>query len=193
MEYRTATQLVAALHTRRVSASELLEQTISHIEANDSQLNAVVVRDFDRARDAARAADEALSRGDDRPLLGLPITVKEAFNVAGLATTWGIAGTEKIPVTQDAVVVSRLKAAGAVIVGKTNVPVMLADWQSANPVYGMTTNPWDHARTPGGSSGGGAAALAAGYVSLEYGSDLAGSLRAPAHFCGVFAHKPSHG
>jgi amidase len=192
MEYRTARELVAALHARQMSASELLEQTMSHIEASDSRLNAVVVRDFDRARDAARGADAALSRGDDRPLLGLPVTVKEAFDIAGLPTTWGIPGTERIPVTQDAVIVSRLKAAGAIIIGKTNVPAMLADWQSANPVYGVTSNPWDYGRTPGGSSGGSAAALAAGYVSLEYGSDLAGSLRAPAHFCGVFSHKPSH-
>ncbi len=193
MEYRTAGELVAALRARKISASELLEQTIRRIESNDGKINAVVVRDFDRARDAARGADAALASGDDRPLLGLPVTVKEAFNVAGLPTTWGVAGTEHIPVTQDAVIVSRLKAAGAVIVGKTNVPVMLADWQSANPIYGLTTNPWDLGKTPGGSSGGSAAALAAGYVSLEYGSDLAGSLRAPAHFCGIFAHKPSHG
>jgi amidase len=193
MEYRTARELAAALRARRISASELLEQTISNIGSNDGQLNAVVVRDFNRARDAARNADEARSRGDDRPLLGLPITVKEAFNVAGLPTTWGVPGTEQIPVTQDAVIVSRLKAPGAIIIGKTNVPVMLADWQSANPVYGVTSNPWDHAKTPGGSSGGSAAVLAAGFVSLEYGSDIAGSLRAPAHFCGVFSHKPSDG
>jgi amidase len=193
MDYRTAREIVAALRARQMSASELLEQTIRRIESGDGRINAVVVRDFDRARDAARRADGALASGDTRPLLGLPVTVKEAFNVAGLPTTWGIAGTEKIPVPQDAVIVSRLKAAGAVIIGKTNVPVMLADWQSANPIYGLTTNPWDHGKTPGGSSGGSAAALAAGYVSLEYGSDLAGSLRAPAHFCGIFSHKPSHG
>jgi amidase len=193
MEYRTAQALTAALRAREMSAVELLDQAISAIEAGDGATNAVVVRDFDRARNQARAADLALARGDERPLLGLPMTVKEAFNVAGLPTTWGLPGTEHIPVTQDAVVVARLKAAGAVIIGKTNVPVMLADWQSANPVYGVTRNPWDPARTPGGSSGGAAAALAAGFVALEYGSDLSSSLRAPAHFCGVFAHKPSYG
>jgi amidase len=193
MEYRTAQALIAALRAREMSAVELLDQTISDIEAGDGDVNAVVVRDFDRARDQARAADQALARGENRPLLGLPMTVKEAFNVAGLPTTWGLPGTEHIPVVEDALVVARLKAAGAVIIGKTNVPVMLADWQTANPVYGVTRNPWDPTRTPGGSSGGAAAALAAGFVALEYGSDLSSSLRAPAHFCGVFAHKPSYG
>jgi amidase len=193
MEHRTAQALTAALRAREMSAVELLDQTICAIEAGDGAINAVVVRDFDRARDQARAADQALARGDERPLLGLPMTVKEAFNVAGLSTTWGLPETRDIPVTEDAVVVARLKAAGAIIIGKTNVPVMLADWQTANPVYGVTRNPWDPTRTPGGSSGGAAAALAAGFVALEYGSDLSSSLRAPAHFCGVFAHKPSHG
>jgi amidase len=121
------------------------------------------------------------------------MTVKEAHNVAGLPTTWGIPGTEKFVAREDAVAVARLRAAGAVVLGKTNVAMLLADWQSDNPVYGVTNNPWDFKRTPGGSSGGAAAALAAGYVSLEFGSDLAGSLRVPAHFCGIFAHKPSHG
>ena len=193
MEYRTARALVAALKARQVSAIELLEAAIGDIGANDGAINAVVVRDFDRAREAARAADTALARGEEGPLLGLPMTVKEAFNVAGLPTTWGWPGAQGIPVSEDAVVVRRLKAAGAVILGKTNIAAGLADWQSANPVYGATSNPWDVSRTAGGSSGGGAAALAAGFVSLEYGSDLASSLRAPAAFCGVYAHKPTYG
>jgi amidase len=121
------------------------------------------------------------------------MTVKECANVAGLPTTWGIPGTEQIPVTEDAVTVTRLKAAGAVVLGKTNVPLMLADAQSYNAIYGTTNNPWDLTRTPGGSSGGAAAALAAGYVPLELGTDIGGSLRIPAAFCGVFAHKPTHG
>jgi amidase len=141
----------------------------------------------------ATQADVALAKGDPRPLLGLPMTVKEAFNVAGLPTTWGIPGTEQIVVGQDAVAVDRLKRAGAVVIGKTNVPTQLADWQTFNAVYGTTNNPWDLGRTPGGSSGGSAAALAAGFVALELGSDLSGSLRIPAHCCGVFAHKPSFG
>ncbi|MEK9969988.1 MAG: amidase [Ferrovibrio sp.] len=191
MEFRTATELVAALRARQVSASELAEQAIAAMEAADDRLNAVPVRDFERARAAARAADAALARNDAGALLGLPMTVKESFNVAGLPTTWGIPGTSQIPVTQDAVAVTRLKAAGAVILGKSNVSTVLADWQATNAVYGTSNNPWDVTRTPGGSSGGAAAALAAGYVALELGSDLGGSLRIPAHFCGVYAHKPT--
>ena len=115
------------------------------------------------------------------------MTVKEAFNVAGLPTTWGDPESRDWQPGFDALVVRRLKAAGAVILGKTNVPLMLEDWQSYNDIYGTTNNPWDLARTPGGSSGGAAAALAAGFVALELGSDIGGSLRCPAHFCGVFA------
>lgn len=193
MDYATARELVAALQAGTTSAVALLERSVARIERLDPALNAVVVRDFERAREAARAADAALARGERRPLLGVPVTVKEAFNVEGLPTTWGIPGTGQPAAAEDAVLVRRLKAAGAVVLGKTNVAMQLADWQSSNPVYGTTNNPWDLARTPGGSSGGGAAALAAGYVSLEFGSDLVGSLRVPAHFCGVFAHKPTHG
>src|SRR6266404_8388866 len=193
VDYRAAKDLIALLQTRQVSAVELLDRAIARIEAHDGKLNAVVVRDFERARAAAAEADRALGRGDRRPLLGVPMTVKECANVAGLPTTWGIPGTERIPVTEDAVAVTRLKTAGAVVLGKTNVPLMLADMQSYNAIYGTTNNPWDLARTPGGSSGGAAAALAAGYVPLELGTDHGGSLRIPAHFCGVFAHKPTHG
>jgi amidase len=191
-DYRTTRDLAAALRAREVSAVELLDRTIARIQAHDGAINAVVVRDFARARTAAAEADRALAAGDRRPLLGVPITVKEAFNVAGLPTTWGIPGTEHAQASEDAVAVRRLKAAGAVVIGKTNVPLLLYDWQAYNAIYGTTNNPWDLARTPGGSSGGAAAALAAGYVSLELGSDIAGSLRAPASFCGVFAHKPTH-
>jgi len=193
MHYATTRELVAALQSGKTSAAALLARSVERIEKFDPALNAVVVRDFERARAAALAADAALARGDRRPLLGVPVTVKEAFNVEGLPTTWGIPGTGQPPAPEDAVLVRRLKAAGAIVIGKTNVAMQLADWQSDNPVYGRTNNPWDLARTPGGSSGGGAAALAAGYVSLEFGSDLVGSLRVPAHFCGVFAHKPTHG
>ena len=191
LDYRTASELVAALADRRVSATELLEASIARIEAHDGPINAVVVRDFERARAAAREADAALARGERRPLLGLPMTVKEQFNVAGLPTTWGNPKFKGWQPAEDALVVQRLKAAGAVILGKTNVPFMLADWQSYNDIYGTTNNPWDVGRTPGGSSGGAAAALAAGFVALELGSDIGGSLRAPAHYCGVLAHKPS--
>jgi amidase len=193
MAYQTTTELVALLQARQVSAVELLDRSIARIEAHDPTLNAVVVRDFERAHAAAREADQALARGEHRPLLGVPITVKECNNVAGLPTTWGVPGTDRLLVNEDAVAIARLKAAGAVVLGKTNVPLLLADWQTYNRVYGVTNNPWDLGRTPGGSSGGAAAALAAGYVSLEFGSDLAGSLRVPAHYCGIFAHKPTHG
>ena len=188
----SATDLVAALAARRVSALELTDAAIARIEARDGAINAVVVRDFDRARDAARAADAALARGERRPLLGLPMTVKESHNVAGLPTTWGAPMFRDVIAPTDSVGVSRLKAAGAVILGKTNVPPFLADYQSNNPIYGRTGNPWDLKRTPGGSSGGSAAALAAGMVPLEFGSDIGGSIRMPAHFCGVYGHKPSY-
>jgi amidase len=189
--YRAAGDLVTALAKREISARELLDFAIARIEALDAKLNAVVVRDFDRARAAADAADTALARGERRPLLGVPMTVKEQFNVAGLPTTWGDPKFKDWRPDADALAVARLKAAGAIIIGKTNVPLRLTDWQSYNEVYGTTNNPWDLGRTPGGSSGGAAAALAAGFVPLELGSDIGGSLRAPAHFCGVFAHKPS--
>ena len=149
------------------------------------------MRDFDRARAAADAADVALGRGERLPLLGLPMTVKEQFSIAGLPTSWGHPKFRDWQPQVDALVVQRLKAAGAIILGKTNVPINLADWQSYNDVFGTTNNPWNLGRTPGGSSGGSASALAAGFVPLELGSDIGGSLRAPAHFCGVFSHKPT--
>ncbi len=193
MTWQTASEQLGALRRREVSAIELTDQAIARIEAEDGALNAVVVRDFERARTAARAADDRRARGEDAALLGLPMTVKECFDVAGLPTTWGLAGTESGRAAEDAVAVARLKAAGAIMLGKTNVPVMLADWQSVNPIHGFTRNPWNLDRTAGGSSGGSAAALAAGFVALEAGTDLAGSIRVPAAFCGVYGHKPSHG
>ena len=191
LAYRTATELAEALAAGRVGSVELVEAAIARIEAGDGRINAVVVRDFARAREVAAAADAALARRERRPLLGLPMTVKESFNVAGLPTSWGDPKSRDWRPEADALAVERLKSAGAIILGKTNVPLGLADWQSYNDIYGTTNNPWDVARTPGGSSGGAAAALAAGFVPLELGSDIGGSLRCPAHFCGVFAHKPS--
>lgn len=192
-EYRTAAELASGLARGQFSAAELVEHAIARIEALDGPINAVVVRDFERARSAAAQTDAALRRGEQRPLLGIPMTVKEAFNVAGLPTTWGIPRFKDWRAAQDAVVVARVKAAGAIVLGKTNVPLLISDAQSFNEIYGTTNNPWDLTRTPGGSSGGAAAALAAGYVPLELGSDLGGSLRGPAHYCGIFAHKPSLG
>ncbi len=188
-----AGELADALAARQVSALELTDAAIARIETRDAAINAVVVRDFDRAREQARAADAALARGERRPLLGVPMTVKESNNVEGLPTTWGSPAFSGWTAPADAVAVARLKAAGAVILGKTNVPPFLADWQSNNPVYGRTRNPWDLDRSPGGSSGGSAAALAARMIPLELGSDIGGSIRVPAAFCGVYGHKPSYG
>ncbi|MBF6169881.1 amidase [Nocardia blacklockiae] len=191
--YRSAEELSAALRAGDVSSVELTEEAIARIERHDEAINAICVPDFENARAAARQADEARARGEDRPLLGIPITVKESYNIAGLPTTWGMPQFRDYVPAEDAVQVARVKAAGAVVLGKTNVPVMLKDWQSFNEIYGTTNNPWDLSRTPGGSSGGSAAALAAGFGALSLGSDLAGSLRVPAHFSGVYAHKPSFG
>ncbi|MCW5662174.1 MAG: amidase [Burkholderiaceae bacterium] len=192
-EYLSAAQVVDALRAKRFSSLELTDRLIARIERLDANLNAVIVRDFDRAREAARAADAALARGDNRPLLGVPITVKESFNVAGLPTTWGIPQAKDFKARDDALIVTRARNAGAVVLGKTNVSLVLGDWQSYNAIYGVTRNPWNPERTPGGSSGGSAAALAAGFGALSLGSDIGGSLRVPAHFCGIAALKPSHG
>jgi amidase len=191
LAYRPAGERASELAQKRVSAVELVDAAIARIDALDGKINAVVVRDFDRARAAAQAADLALARGEGQPLLGLPITVKEQYNVAGLPTTWGDPQFRDWHPEDDALVVARLKGAGAIVLGKTNVPPALMDWQSENTIYGTTNNPWNLALTPGGSSGGAAAALASGFVALELGSDIGGSLRCPAHFCGVYAHKPS--
>lgn len=190
---QTAGEWVDALAGRRVSSLELTEALIDRIEDRDRDLNAVVVRDFDRARDAARAADARLARGERLPLLGLPMTVKESNQVEGLPSTWGSPAFSGWTAPEDAEAVQRLKAAGAIVLGLTNVPPMLADWQSTNPVYGRTRNPWDLSRSPGGSSGGAAAALAAGMTPLELGSDIGGSIRVPSALCGVFGHKPTWG
>ncbi|QIO34673.1 amidase [Bradyrhizobium sp. 1(2017)] len=193
LNYGSIGALLSALRARKVSASELLEHTIAGIEALDGPINAIIVRDFDRAKDAARAADAALGRGDRLPLLGIPVTLKEPFNVAGLPTTWGFPHFREFQPAKDALIVSRLKAAGAIVIGKTNIPIGLRDFQSYNEIYGTTNNPWDLGRSPGGSSGGCGAALAAGFSPLSIGSDIGGSIRVPAHFCGVFGHKPSLG
>jgi amidase len=191
--FQTAEELLAALRAGDVTSVELTDEAIARIERDDKAINSICVPDFDRARAAARDADAARARGEDRPLLGVPVTVKECYNVAGLPTTWGMPQHRDFVPAEDAVQVSRVKAAGAVVLGKTNVPVGLQDLQSFNEIYGTTNNPWDHDRSPGGSSGGSAAALAAGFGALSLGTDIAGSLRTPAHYCGVYAHKPTLG
>jgi amidase len=189
--FKTARELSQALWAKQVSALELTQDAIARIERHDARINAICVRDFSRALDAARAADEAIAKREVRPLTGIPMTVKESFNVAGLPTTWGFVQQKDFIAKEDALAVARVKSAGAVVLGKTNVPVGLGDWQSYNDIYGTTNNPFDLGRTPGGSSGGSAAALAVGYGPLSLGSDIGGSLRSPAHFCGVYAHKPT--
>ncbi|MFJ4678087.1 amidase [Kitasatospora sp. NPDC088783] len=189
--HATAEELTAALRSGEVSSVELTEDAIGRIEREDGALNAICVPDFERARDAAREADRARARGEERPLLGIPVTVKESYNVAGLPTSWGMPQFRDHVPAEDALPVARVRAAGAVVLGKTNVPLGLQDIQTFNEIHGTTTNPWDRSRTCGGSSGGSAVALAAGFGALSLGTDLAGSLRTPAHFCGVYAHKPT--
>ena len=192
--FATAIEVAAAIRNKQASSLELTDMYIERVRRYDSQTNAVVVHDFERGRKAAEAADAALVRGDATgPLHGVPMTVKEAFNVQGLPTTWGIPELRDNIAAEDAEYVRRLKGAGAVIFGKTNVPLNLGDFQSFNDIYGTTNNPWDLTRTPGGSSGGSSAALAAGLTALEAGSDIGGSIRNPAHYCGVYGHKPTWG
>ena len=192
--FASATRLAGEIRDRRVGCLELLDHYLARAERYNPGLNAVVAWQVDQARQRARDADAALARGEVwGPLHGVPMTVKESFDIAGLPTTWGNPLWKDNIAAGNAIVVERLLAAGAVIYGKTNVPLLLMDSQSFNEVYGTTNNPWDKARGPGGSSGGEAVALAAGLSALGAGSDIAGSLRNPAHYCGVYGHKPSWG
>lgn len=192
--FNSATLLAADLRDRKIGCVELLDFFLARAERHNPKLNAIIVWQIDKARDRARAADEALAKGQRwGPLHGVPMTVKELFNLAGLPTTFGNpAWKDNVPAA-NSVVVDRLQNAGAVIFGKTNVPYMLSNSQSFNDIYGTTNNPWDVTCGPGGSSGGEAATLAAGLSALGAGSDIAGSLRNPAHYCGVYGHKPTWG
>ena len=189
----SALATAAAVRGGATSALAETEAAIARIEARDGPLNAVVVRDFDRARATAADLDRRIADGFDAPLLGVPMTIKESFDVAGLPTTFGFEEHRGFIAQADAVAVRRLKAAGAILLGKTNVPPALSDIQSNNPVYGRTNNVVDQRRVAGGSSGGSAVALAAGMVPLEFGSDIGGSIRVPAAFNGVWGHKPTWG
>ncbi|MES2043274.1 MAG: amidase family protein [Pseudomonadota bacterium] len=189
MSELSALDTAAAIRRGETTALQQCEAAIARIEARDGALNAVVVRDFDRAREQARAVDAG---PQDLPLLGVPMTVKESYNLAGLPTNWGFTEHRDFIADDDAELVKRLKRAGAVILGKTNVPVGLADLQSNNPIYGRTHNAIDPTRSAGGSSGGAAVALASGMVPLEIGSDIGGSIRVPAAFNGVWGHKPTY-
>jgi amidase len=190
---RDATDMLAALNAKRISAVELLEAELARHEQTKGLLNAVVATDIERARAQARAVDDLRAKGEAVGLLaGLPMTIKDTFDVAGMPASSGLEHLRRRQ-AEDAAVARNARAAGAVIWGKTNTPVLAGDWQTYNGLYGATNNPWDASRTCGGSSGGAGAALAAGVTALEIGSDIGGSLRVPASFCGVYSHKPTWG
>lgn len=193
--FRSATALLDALAKKETSSEELLRHFLSRIERLSGSVNAVVTLDAERALEEARRRDEERSRGDLRGALhGLPVTVKDSFETAGLRTTSGGApGLEAYVPERDAKAVARLKAAGAIVFGKTNLSTLAMDIQTYNDAFGTTVNPWDRSCTAGGSSGGSAVAMSAGLSALELGSDLGGSIRIPAAFCGVFGHRPSYG
>ncbi|MAV24875.1 MAG: amidase [Gammaproteobacteria bacterium] len=193
--FDSATGLAARLRAGEFSAVELAEHQIRRIEKYDGDINAVVVRDFERGLEAAREADRQLQSKswDGKPLLGVPMTIKELYHVAGLQTTYGHPELKENVPDWDADAVTKHRAAGAVLLGKTNSPVDGGDFQTYNPVYGTTNNPFDPERTPGGSSGGSAASLAAGFAAVEAGSDIGGSIRNPAHYSGIYGHKPTWG
>ena len=189
-----AKKLAAAIRRRKLGSLELLEHYWQRLEHHNKKVNAVVTTEMAAARKRARAADRALARGEVwGPLHGVPMTVKESFAAGSMPTSWGVPDFKDNRLPWNALAVDRFIAAGAVVFGKTNVPLWLADWQSYNEIYGTTNNPWNLERTPGGSSGGSAAALASGLTGLEIGSDIGGSIRVPAHFCGVYGHKPTYG
>ena len=192
--FSSAVEMLDSLERREVGAGELLELHLERVDLYNPTYNIVVDRAIEDARASAGAIDAARSRGETvGRLAGLPMTIKDAFEVAGMKAACGMTELAAHRPAHDADAVARLRAEGAVVFGKTNVPAGAADWQTSNAVYGLTRNPWDPERTVGGSSGGSAASVAAGFTALELGSDIAGSIRVPSHFCGVFGHKPSYG
>jgi amidase len=192
--YATAIELAEKIQMGDVSSREVLDSLLERVEKLDKPINSVVTIDAERARAEADAADAALARGELRgPLHGVPMTIKDSFQTAGLRTTSGAPELADFVPQEDAWPVARLRAAGAIIFGKTNLPIYAGDLQSYNEIFGTTNNPYDTSRTPGGSSGGSAAALACGFTPLELGSDIGGSIRLPAHMSGVVGHKPSYG
>jgi amidase len=189
-DFGSAIDAAAAIRARQISAVELTQHTLRRIDAYQPKLNAYVYQLRDQALDAARQADQAIACNATTGVLhGVPINVKESFGVHGQPCTWGVPEFKNTKAPADSVPVRRLKEAGAILLGGTNVPKFLLDGQSFNEIYGVTNNPWDLARTPGGSSGGSAASLAAGMASFSIGSDIGGSIRTPASFCGIYGHK----
>jgi len=194
LHYKSATQLAALIRRKKIGCLELLDHFLARVETYNPKLNAIVWLDKEKARKRAKSADAALKKGKRfGPLHGVPMSLKESYQVAGSPTTWGAPSMKENVTGETAVAAQRMIDAGVTLFAKTNVPLMLADWQSYNVVYGVTRNPWDLDRTPGGSSGGSAAALAAGLTGIDAGSDIGSSIRNPAHYCGVFGHKPTFG
>lgn len=194
LEYHSARRLLAALDSGATGSRDLLEHFLARIDRLNPALNAIVVLDREGARAAADAADAARARGEKPGALhGLPLCIKDTYEVPGMPCTAGAPRFREHRPKHPAVAVRRLQEAGAIVFGKSNVPFMASDLQSYNSIYGVTSNPWNRALTSGGSSGGAAVALAAGFTPLELGSDIGGSIRIPAHFCGVYGHKPTHG
>lgn len=194
LAFKSATELAQLIQKKELSSEELTRHYIERIDRLDGKTNAVPVRIFERGIEDAKKADKMLAQGlIQGPLHGIPMTIKESYVLADTPATWGIDAYKDNVAEQDGLHVTRFRSAGAHFIGKTNVPVDLSDFQSYNPIYGTTNNPWDLEKTPGGSSGGSAAAMAAGFSGLEAGSDIGGSIRTPAHFCGVYGHKPTWG
>jgi len=192
LDFATALEAAAAVKAKRISSVELTELVFRRIDTYNPKLNAVILQFREQSLARAREADRALAKKEWwGPFHGVPITVKESYGMEGVPTTAGVPQYKDFRPKRNAVAIDRILRAGAIIAGKTNVPVMLADLQSYNPIYGTSNNPWDLTRTPGGSTGGGAAALAAGLGHLTLGSDIGGSIRTPSHFCGVYGHKPT--
>ncbi|MGQ0640861.1 MAG: amidase, partial [Gemmatimonadaceae bacterium] len=190
---RSASDLAHLVRTREISARELVQTTLAHIDRINPRLNAIVTLN-PHALDHAAAIDDRITRGEDvGPLAGLPVGIKDVTQVAGLRTTFGSPLYRDHVPDEDALVVQRLRTAGAVVIGKTNCPEFAAGGNTWNDVFGRTFNPWDLTRSAGGSTGGGAAALASGMIALAEGTDLGGSLRIPASFCGVVGLRPSPG
>jgi amidase len=190
--FATARQLATAIQQRQVSSAEVVDAYLAQIERYNPRVNAIVTLDGEGARQRACQADAALARGEYwGPLHGVPFSVKDALETAGMRTTSGFPPLADYIPNADATVVSRLRAAGGILLGKTNLPTLAGDYQTNNVLFGRTNNPWNLAHTPGGSSGGSASALAAGMMALEVGSDIAGSVRIPAHYCGVCGLKPT--
>ena len=192
LDFSSALHAADAIRQKKVSSVELTQRAFERIDRFNPQLNAFTYQLRDEALAQAKSADEKQARGESLGVFhGVPVHVKESFAIAGRPCTWGLTAFRDSKAPRNAAVVDRLIGAGAVLIGSTNVPVDLADWQSYNPIYGTTNNPWDVKRTPGGSSGGTAAALAAGLGYLSLGSDIGGSIRVPSHFCGIYGHKPT--